>query len=165
MKNLILVLLISLFVCGCESPVLVVPKYCTEEPDFAVSYAYLTLATDTTIEKDFDVSATGYFSCSNISVKKYGATKNINIYGAICKDHNLEMYITYNDTLVTSRLKAVASKYNSENYSGYVYYCSNENNICNYTQIGSILGSVNSFGAAGFFSTPCFTGDFSVSTR
>jgi len=165
LKNLILTLLISFLINGCESPVLVVPKYCTEEPDFSITHTYLTLATDTTIQTDFDVSATGYFSCSNIPVKKYGVMKNINIYGAICKDHNLEMYITYNDTLVNSKLKAVASKYNSENYSGYVYYCANENNICTYTQIGSILGSINSFGASGFFSTPKFTGDFSVSTH
>lgn len=164
LKNLIITLLISIFICGCESNVLVVPKYCTEEPDFTITHASLTLATDTTIQKDFDVSASGYFSCSNIYVQKFGITKNINIYGAICKDHNLEMYITYNDTLVNSKLKAVASKYNSENYSGNVYYCANENNVCSYTEIGSILGTLKSNGASGFFSTPGFSGDFSVST-
>ncbi len=55
LKNLILTLLISFLINGCESPVLVVPKYCTEEPDFSITYAYLTLATDTTIQTDFDV--------------------------------------------------------------------------------------------------------------
>lgn len=162
---LILFVILSFLLIACSDDIINIPKICAEEPDFNITYVTMVLATDTTIQKNFDVSSTGYFSCQNISVKKYGVLKNINIYGAICKNYNMEMYITYNDTNDNSKLKAIASKYNSENYSGYVYYCSNENDTCDYIQIGNILGSISSSGVAGTFYTPKFTGSFTASIQ
>lgn len=153
------ILLTALFFLSCNGNEILVEKQCSEPPDLSAYDVRLELRTDTTIETRFNINRTGYFLIENVPVKNSSYVKNVNISGFVCKDYSSEIFVDFNDSLTNSRLKATLHQDSPIYIRGEVWYCDNENALCNYLEIGSVI-AVISDRFEGAFNTPLISGTF-----
>jgi hypothetical protein len=156
------VFLITIAFTSCNGDEIILPKPCSEEPVLDFNEVKMVLRSDTVIEKRIEVFSNGYFNCSGIIVKRGEYTKSTNITGSFCKNGDLNIDITYNDTVNFSKLKVIG-KMNTENFalSGTVNYCPNTGNTCTFTEIGTIYGFYTDR-YIGYFNTPLFQGRYDI---
>ena len=163
MKKYIL-LFIGLFILiyeGCEENIVNLPKLCSEEPEFTYTEFKLTIITDDTCLVAVTVDNRGVIFAEYIIIERNGIRKSANIGGYICKDTRFYIDVIYNDTANNSRLKLEGGPIVQNTVAGKIFYCPNENNNCNFVQIGAFSGGHSDFGGIGGFNTPLFMGIFS----
>ncbi|HMT12404.1 MAG TPA: hypothetical protein PKA39_12370 [Ignavibacteria bacterium] len=149
--------LMLLLISGCIDNDIIIEKSCTEPSDFSPTDVKMFLTTSISIERTFKIERTGYFKCENIPVKQDSLNKNISFHGFICKDNIVEMFIDFNDSLTNSKIKVNVKQTSPYSFSGKIYYCSNENNVCDYSEIGFVIGGITEKYQASFV-TPIFSG-------
>ncbi len=157
------IILFALVFSSCEEELIVIPKPCTEEPELSYSYVNLKLITDIESGSIITVDHKGLIYGDNLMIKRGSLQRNATVSGYICKDNRFYLEVVYNDAADNSRLRIEGGPIAGNSVPGKLYYCSNINNNCSFTQIGGINGSYSGNTGAGSFLSPLFSGEFEFS--
>lgn len=161
---ILLAIALSIIVFSCDEELVVIPKPCSEEPDLPFRSIDFNIMTDITSSSYVTVNKNGTFYGDNISIKRNGILKKAKISGYTCKDAHFTVYVVYKDTVDNSILK-IEGGYSSNLITARIYYCSNFNNLCTFTDIGGVNASYSGTYGAGSFFTPRFDGEFEYHSR
>lgn len=159
--KMLFIILMAVLAAGCEENIVELPKLCTEEPEISYSNFQLSILTDDTCTVQVNIDQRGLFFAENIIINRNNISKSANIAGYICRDTRFYVSVTYNDTANTSKLKIEGGPLTGNAIPGKIFYCPNENSICNFVQIGNISGSYSGNIGIGVFFSPLFSGQFS----